>query len=95
MLAVPQAPEMALVVAFDHHLRHDGGGFPHLEEERPPYPAAALVAVAEAFDVLYTVRWERGVISRGEVGETLKSGAGSAFDPVFARVMYAIWDEAR
>jgi HD-GYP domain-containing protein (c-di-GMP phosphodiesterase class II) len=92
LLADPQSPEIAQVVAFDHHLRQDGSGYPHLEEPRPPHRAAALVSVAEAFDVVHTVRWSRGAIDQGEVGAFIRQGGSEVFDPLFAGVMLSIWE---
>jgi HD-GYP domain-containing protein (c-di-GMP phosphodiesterase class II) len=91
LLAAPEAPELARVVVFDHHLRADGQGFPSLPAARSPHRAAALVAVAEAFDIMHTVRWTRGSIGPEEIGELLIAGAGTALEPAPARAMLAIW----
>jgi HD-GYP domain-containing protein (c-di-GMP phosphodiesterase class II) len=92
LLADPQSTDIAQVVAFDHHLRQDGSGYPHLEEPRPPHRVAALVSVAEAFDVVHTVRWSRGAIARSEVGAFIRQGGVEVFDPLFAEVMLSIWE---
>jgi HD-GYP domain-containing protein (c-di-GMP phosphodiesterase class II) len=90
LLAVPQIPEIACIVAFDHHLRSDGEGYPTLPSPRAPHPAAALVAVAEAVDIMMTVRVPRGAMGQLEVVETLHQSAGGVFDPYLARIMAAI-----
>jgi len=95
LLAVPQAPEIACIVAFDHHLRLDGEGYPTLPSPRPPHPAAALVAVAEATDIMLTVRVPRKVMGQLEVVETLHQSAGGVFDPFLARIMAAILQVSR
>jgi len=90
LLEVPQAPEIACIVAFDHHLRNDGGGYPTTPQPRPPHPAAAMVAVAEATDIMLTVRVARGGMEYGAVTETLLDERGKAFDSYLAGIMAAI-----
>lgn len=48
------------VVACQHHLRCDGTGYPPLEGGGAAHPAALLVAVADVYDALRTVRPYRG-----------------------------------
>jgi HD-GYP domain-containing protein (c-di-GMP phosphodiesterase class II) len=91
LLTIPRAPQVAQIVAFDHHLTQRGG-YPTLPEPRPPHPAAALVAVAEVVDIMATVRLPREQIGPGEIASTLREGAGGAFEPTFATAMAALWD---
>jgi HD-GYP domain-containing protein (c-di-GMP phosphodiesterase class II) len=93
LLEDARSPEMARVVAFDHHLRQDGSGYPHLAEPRPPHPTAALVAMAEAFDVVYTVRLSRASMTRSEVGGFIRQGGSDVFHPLFAELMLTIWED--
>jgi HD-GYP domain-containing protein (c-di-GMP phosphodiesterase class II) len=90
LLSAPQVPEIACVVAFDHHLRQDGGGFPSLPRPRPPHPAASMVAVAEATDIMLTVRVPRGAMDHTEVAQTLEFRSGDVFEPYLAGIMGAI-----
>lgn len=92
LLESPHIPEIAAVVAFEHHLRWDGGGWPALPTPRPPHPAAALVAVAEVFDLMHTVRGPRGALTREGVAATLADGAGGHFEPFFAQAMTVVWE---
>ncbi len=92
LLAVPQLPPVAPIVAFEHHLTWQGGGWPRLPEPRRPHPAAAMVAVAEVFDILHTVRGPRGTASREAISATLEGGSGTLFDPFAAQAMQVIWE---
>ncbi len=91
LLAIPRVPQVAQIVAFDHHLTQRGG-YPTLPEPRAPHPAAALVAVAEAVDIMATVRLPRERIDREEIASTLRAGEGGAFEPTFATAMAALWE---
>jgi hypothetical protein len=92
LLSSPHVPEVATIVAFEHHLHWDGTGWPQLPEPRPPHPAAALVSVAEVFDLMHTVRGPRGVLTREGVAATLTQGAGRRFEPFFAQAMQVVWE---
>ena len=92
LLGVPQIPPVAPIVAFEHHLTWQGGGWPRLPELRRPHPAASMVAVAEVFDILHTVRGPRGIATREGVAATLEGGSGTLFDPFTAQVMQVIWE---
>ncbi|HWR98243.1 MAG TPA: HD domain-containing phosphohydrolase, partial [Candidatus Methanoperedens sp.] len=75
------AGDLALVVAFEHHRRHDGSGYPALREPWPIGRVTALAAIADSYDAMrshrpYDVGWpcER-------VYERMRALAGSAYDP--------------
>jgi len=44
------------IIAFQHHMRPNGGGYPNLPVQTVPHPASLLVSVADTFDALRTVR---------------------------------------
>ncbi len=92
LLRTSELPPIVPIVAFEHHLEMDGGGFPSLPEPRPPHPAAALVAVAERFDILHTVRAPRGVVARDSLGAVLEQLAGATLDPFMVQTMRVIWE---
>ncbi|HEY6009075.1 MAG TPA: HD domain-containing phosphohydrolase, partial [Geobacteraceae bacterium] len=57
VLAVPGvvAP-LVPVIAFEHHMRADGSGYPKMPVPHRAHPASMMVAVADTFDALRTVR---------------------------------------
>ncbi len=76
--AVPGAPDLAVVVAYEHHLRVDGApSYPRMATPRPPGPAARLVAVADTWDVLRN----RGGVGPAEALAVLRERAGTWLDP--------------
>lgn len=50
------APSLVPVIAFQHHMKPNGGGYPVLPVPFNPHPASMLVSVADTFDALRTVR---------------------------------------
>jgi putative two-component system response regulator len=73
--------ELAATVAWTHHERWDGSGYPRgLKGEEIPL-AGRIVAVADVFDALSSDRPYRPRLSVGEAQAWILDGSGSAFDP--------------
>jgi putative two-component system response regulator len=69
-----------------HHERWDGRGYPDgLARESIPL-CARIVAVADAFDAMTTVRPYNRVLSVDEAAERLRTGAGIYWDPAVVAV---------
>jgi HD-GYP domain-containing protein (c-di-GMP phosphodiesterase class II) len=81
LLPVGQLAPLVLVVVAEHHLNYDGTGYPRLSRPRRPHPAARLVAVADAFVVLFTARGGRGFLSREGTMAWLAEHEGTMLDP--------------
>jgi HD-GYP domain-containing protein (c-di-GMP phosphodiesterase class II) len=90
LLASEQLPLIALIVVGEHHLYFNGTGYPRLGRPRRPHPAARLVTVADTFDLLYTARGGRGVITREGTVAWLVHRAGSTLDPDWAAALREI-----
>jgi putative two-component system response regulator len=72
---------MATAIAFTHHERWDGKGYPAGMKEREIPLAGRIVAVADAFDAMTHDRPYRGARSIAQALAELKRCAGSQFDP--------------
>ena len=72
---------MAAEVALTHHERWDGAGYPAgLRDEAIPL-VGRIVAVADVFDALTSVRPYKPAWSVADAVAELERGAGSHFDP--------------
>lgn len=68
-------------IAWAHHERWDGGGYPRgLAGEAIPIPAR-LMAVADVYDALVAPRVYKPGLGLGLARDILAAGAGSHFDP--------------
>ncbi len=81
------------VAARSHHERYDGSGYPDgLSGEEIPL-AARIVAVADCYDAMTSVRSYSGVRPQADVRAEIEKGAGTQFDPLVAEKMLEIIDE--
>jgi hypothetical protein len=81
LLQVGQLPDVALIVALEHHLDFNGTGYPRLRTPRRPHPAARLVAASETLDVLLTARGRQGMMTRESTVAWLAEHEGTTLDP--------------
>jgi putative nucleotidyltransferase with HDIG domain len=72
--------DMAAVVAYEHHIRIDGGGYPGLHYHRPCHQASNLVHVCDVFDALRTDRPYRDAWPFERSLALIEEGAGPEFD---------------
>jgi putative nucleotidyltransferase with HDIG domain len=87
--------DLAAVVAYEHHIRIDGGGYPTLRYPRPCHRASNLVHVCDVFDALRTNRPYREAWPAERALALLEEGAGPEFDKEIAQAfvrMMGQWD---
>ncbi len=87
--------DLAATVAYEHHLCHDGRGYPKLHYARESHYASRLVHVCDVYDALRTRRPYRDAWTSGEALEYIRARSGSEFDPVLAAAfieMMCTWD---
>lgn len=72
---------MARTIAYAHHERWDGAGYPcKLRDEQIPR-SARMVALADVYDALTTERVYKKAMSHLEAKATIVAGSGTQFDP--------------
>jgi putative nucleotidyltransferase with HDIG domain len=77
--------EMAAVVAYEHHMLHDGGGYPQPRFCRACHSASRIAHVCDVYDALRTHRPYRAAWGSEAVLAYIGERAGSEFDPDVAR----------
>ncbi|MCR4431031.1 MAG: HD domain-containing protein [Tepidanaerobacteraceae bacterium] len=74
-----------VVIAGGHHERYDGAGYPDgLSGEAIPF-GARIMAVADAYDAMTSVRPYQSQRSFAEAKEVIEKNSGSQFDPKVAK----------
>ena len=73
--------DLAAVVAYEHHIMLDGGGYPTMHYNRACALASRLVHVCDVFDALRTQRPYRDAWESERACSYLLERAGTEFDP--------------
>jgi HD-GYP domain-containing protein (c-di-GMP phosphodiesterase class II) len=83
----------ALPYVLFHHERWDGGGYPTGIRGRSIPVEARLLAVADAFDAMTSLRPYRRSLEPDLALIEISACAGSQFDPVVAEAFLEVWSE--
>ena len=90
--SITEYPYLSLGAHY-HHERYDGKGYPdHLKGNDIP-EIARIISVADAYDAMSSNRSYRNAIPQQIVREEIVKGAGTQFDPKFAKIMQNLIDE--
>ncbi len=85
--------QTAAIIAVAHHEKFDGSGYPYgLEGESIPV-LGRIVAVADVFDALTSVRPYKDAWTLEKAEAYLRDSSGSHFDPACVEAFFAVWDE--
>ena len=93
LLAGREPMEHAAVVAYEHHLMLDGGGYPRLHYPRAAQYPSRIVHVCDVYDALRTRRPYRDAWESARVLDYIAERAGSEFDPTIATGFAAMMRE--
>jgi HD-GYP domain-containing protein (c-di-GMP phosphodiesterase class II) len=85
MAAGGSGNEIAANVAFEHHARFDGTGYPTVTRSGRPHVFSRLVSVADTYDAITTRRSYRRAETPNRALNVLLNGAGAAWDPDLVR----------
>lgn len=87
MILAAAAPgqEVAAVVAFEHHARFDGTGYPVMDERGEMHFYSRVAATADTYDAITTRRAYRRAETPNRALHVLLKGAGTHYDPDFVR----------
>ena len=95
IMASEENLDLAAVVAYEHHIMQNGGGYPRLEYPRECHQASKLVHVCDVYDALRTNRPYRAAWPAPKVLDYVEERAGTEFEPEVARrfvKMMAEWE---
>lgn len=72
--------DLAAVVAYEHHIMIDGGGYPTLQYPRACHQASRLVHVCDVYDALRTNRPYRDAWAADKILAYIEERSGAEFD---------------
>ena len=88
---VQQSPYLSIGAHY-HHERYDGRGYPDGLKGNDIPQIARIIGVADAYDAMTSKRSYRDPIPQQTVREEIMKGAGTQFDPEYAKIMLHLID---
>lgn len=85
LLDSPGVPRLAVVTAFEHHLRYDGGGYPRVAAGWQQNLCSHLTTISDCFDALRTRRVYRDSLAVEKISAILQADAGTVLHPGLTR----------
>jgi putative nucleotidyltransferase with HDIG domain len=76
----PDMPRLAAVVAFEHHLRVDGAGYPAGIRRAPLNLGTQLCAIADAYDAMRSTRVYQPATPAARIMEIMANNTGQQYD---------------
>lgn len=90
MAAAGPDQEVASVIAFEHHARFDGSGYPHVHGRKELHFFSRLVSTSDTYDAITTRRSYRRAETPNRALNVLLKGAGTHYDPDFSRAFISM-----
>jgi putative nucleotidyltransferase with HDIG domain len=81
----PEVPTLAPVVAFEHHLRMDGSGYPDAAKRVTLNIGTMLCSIADVYDAMRSQRAYQQAFPTDRILEVLKRSDGTQFDQHLVR----------
>jgi putative nucleotidyltransferase with HDIG domain len=88
LLNTPGVPELAPIVAYEHHVRVDGCGYPKLPRGWKLNLASRIIQMADVFDALRTTRPYRAGLPVPKVVEVMRHDVGVFFDADLLQIFF-------
>jgi two-component system response regulator RpfG len=83
---------MGALIALGHHEKYDGSGYPNgLVGEHIPL-CARIIAIADVYDALTSVRPYKGAWTSGQAFDYFKQQSGKHFDPRLLEIFISLKD---
>ena len=97
LLDNPGVPRMAVINAYEHHLRFDLRGYPHVKDDWQQNLCSQITTISDIYDSLRTKRPYREPVARDIVLENIEELMGSQLHPLlvenFLRLMKKVTKE--
>jgi HD-GYP domain-containing protein (c-di-GMP phosphodiesterase class II) len=86
----PGVPDLALLVALEHHMRYNHGGYPRPRHPRPLHPCSLMTNLADTYDAMRSRRSYQEEFPPEKVASIINDRAGVDFHPQLAMAFLQI-----
>lgn len=88
LLGRTDVPDLAVIVAYEHHMHRGGGGYPTRHADWTMHLATQIVQVADVYDALRTNRPYRKAMSHAHAAQIMTDGVPNIFEPGLLDVFF-------
>jgi len=81
----PDVPDLALIVALEHHMRYNHGGYPRPRHPRPLHPCSLMTNLADTYDAMRSHRSYQEESPPEKVAALIGDRAGVDYHPQLAQ----------
>jgi hypothetical protein len=90
-----QIPLIAPVVAYEHHMRFDGSGYPVARPAgKRQHLVSQIVAIADTFEAMRMDRPYKRSLEVPQIAAVLKAGSGTSFNPQLVQTFLVAFSES-
>jgi len=90
LMATPGMPDLVPLVAYEHHLHYDGGGYPKQEQPRQLNLASFITCITNTYDNLRRNRPEQNALSLTDALNWMDRQVGTRFHPLLLKQFRAL-----
>jgi len=90
LMATPGMPDLVPLIAYEHHLHYDGGGYPKQERPRQLNLASFITCVTDTYDNLRRNRPEQNALSLTDALNWMDRQVGTRFHPLLHKQFRAM-----
>jgi len=94
LLDTPGVPQLAVITAFEHHLRYDLKGYPAVPAHWSQHLCSQMTTISDIYDALRTTRPYKAAKPAEICSEILREAAGSEIHPQLAVNFISLLDRA-
>ena len=73
--------ELPMIVAFEHHIKYNGTGYPKVHTRGPLHIASYMTQIADVYDAVRTYRSYQSAFDVEQALSIMKGGRGTEFEP--------------
>jgi HD-GYP domain-containing protein (c-di-GMP phosphodiesterase class II) len=88
LMGAGRLPDLAAIVAFEHHLQFDGGGYPAVPAGWKTHIASEICHIADVYDALRSDRPYRQGLPPETAAQMMSADSGRVFDPYVLKVFF-------
>jgi HD-GYP domain-containing protein (c-di-GMP phosphodiesterase class II) len=85
LMDTPGVPRIAIVTAYEHHLKYNMSGYPRVAENWQQNICSHMTTISDLFDALRTKRSYKGSVELDEISAIMMEISGTDIHPVLAR----------